>query len=165
MKRQKKSIIMFFTIIIFVISLCIPFHTNAQTLPIWALNPWGSTLGVGNASTPPYTIYNTAAAYSPWVPFTPYLPAPVYNPYYSYGYGTVPSPLFIPPTPSIRNAAATITIILPTATVVPSTAPVAPAPVISTTEFFLGLLLTIGHDSGLFYTNPALFWNIVGILY
>lgn len=163
MERTSSRIINF--LIILAIICIIPATLNAQTLPIWALNPWGNVLGIGNASIPPYTIYNTAAAYSPLVPFIPYPTIPVYNPYYSYGYNYIPSPVYTPPLPVTRGAAATITLILPTGTLAPSTATVAPAPIISTTQLFLGLLLTIGEESGLFATNPALFWYIVGILY
>lgn len=165
----------FLIIMIFGICICIPVHLNAQVLPTWALNPWGNTLGLGRAATPPYTVFNTAAAFSPWVPFTPYPPAPFshpfLNPVYGYGYGFSASPTYlsplatIPPTPTIRAAATTITLVLPSATLVPGTVPATSTPVISTTEFAIGLLLTIGHDSGLFYTNPALFWYLVGILY
>lgn len=142
MKKHVRGIILSLAIVTFVITMCIPVHLNAQILP-------------------PYPYYNPVAA-SPLVPFIP--PLPLYNPYYAYGYGLVPSPALIPPAPVVRSAAATITLILPTATLVPATVPVAPAPLISTTQLFLGLLLT-GGESGLFYTNPALFWYIVGILY
>ena len=162
MRRQ----VIILAISAFIFTLCISFHVNAQVLPTWALNPWGNTLGLGNAATPPYTIYNTAAAYSPLVPLIPYpTVVPTYDPYYAYGYGLTPSPALVPPTPSVRTAAATITLVLPTGTVVPGTVPVVSAPIITTTQLFLGLLLTIGEESGLFYTNPALFWYIVGILY
>ena len=157
------------------IFICTSVNLNAQVLPTWALNPWGSTLGLGRAATPPYSIFNTAAAFSPLVPFTQYsppsFPNPIFNPYYAYGYGFSAAPTYIspivttPPAPTVRAAATTISLILPSATLVPGTVPATSTPVISTTEFAIGLLLTIGHDSGLFYTNPALFWYLVGFLY
>ncbi|MGA1823744.1 MAG: hypothetical protein ACMUIP_03700 [bacterium] len=94
--------------------------------------------------------------------FLPYPPPPlmpVFNPYYA------PVPAIIPPLPVRRANQTTATIALPTPAIVPAALPVAPAPLITTTQLFLGLLLRIGEESGLFATNPALFWYIVGILY
>ncbi|MGA1869795.1 MAG: hypothetical protein ACMUJM_14765 [bacterium] len=91
----------------------------------------------------------------------PYPAAPIMNPFYF-----PPPPSLIPPLP-VRQAAQTtlLTVALPPPVVTPAAVPVAPAPLITTTQLFLGLLLRIGEESGLFYTNPALFWYIVGLLY
>ncbi|MGA1823754.1 MAG: hypothetical protein ACMUIP_03750 [bacterium] len=173
-----------FIIVVFLICICIPIISMAQgttilppvpvptagtswvtatvnylpvPLPTWSLNPWGATSGTGNAAIPAYTIYN-ATVLGGLVPFAPLPPVPPPLPF-------SPSPLMIPPVPAIRGAATTTTIALPSPIVAPVLAPVAPAPLITTTQLFLGLLLRIGEESGLFATNPALFWYIVGLLY
>ncbi|MGA1869781.1 MAG: hypothetical protein ACMUJM_14695 [bacterium] len=123
------------------------------TLPTWALNPWGATSGTGNFGSTSYNILvPTATVLGGLVPFAP---APVLPP---------PLPLMIPPVPT-RQAAQLTTVALPTPVVAAAPLPVAPPPIISTTQLFLGLLLQIGEESGLFYTNPALFWYTVGLLY
>ncbi|MGA1869793.1 MAG: hypothetical protein ACMUJM_14755 [bacterium] len=93
----------------------------------------------------------------------PYAPV---NPYFLPISPVLPPPSLIPPLP-VRQAAQTtlLTVALPPPVVATAPLPVVPAPIISTTQLFLGLLLSIGEESGLFYTNPALFWYIVGLLY
>ena len=98
------------------------------------------------------------AQFYPFPP--PYPPMPVFTPYY-----VPPAPALIPPAPIRSARATTLTVALPSPVVAPALLPVVPAPIISTTQLFLGLLLSIGEESGLFATNPALFWYIVGILY
>ncbi|MGA1823747.1 MAG: hypothetical protein ACMUIP_03715 [bacterium] len=84
-----------------------------------------------------------------------YLAPPVYPP-------------ILPPAPVLFPRAAnqlTATVALPAPALATAALPLAPAPIISTSQLFLGLLLRIGEESGLFATNPALFWYLVGILY
>lgn len=96
--------------------------------------------------------------------FPPLFPPP---PLFAAPSSFIPSPVLFPPpiVPSRIAATTTVVLALPSPAVVPAALPVAPAPLISTTQLFLGLLLRIGEESGLFATNPALFWYIVGILY
>ena len=164
MKKVMYHSLILFVLLFFSMATIIPVCTQAQPLPQWLSTPWGINSGFGyplGYGIDVFSYYNLAASFSPLVPFSPY-PISPYNPYTSYPNYSL---TFTPPSPIVRNPAATITLILPTGTVTPAAAPVAPAPVISTTNLFLGLLLTIGEESGLFVTNPALFWNIVGILY
>ena len=149
-------------LIFFSIGIIIPVCSQAQNLPPWFSTPWGINSGFGyplGYGIDTFSYYNTAASFSPLIPLTPYSTSIYVPPIPTY------TPAFVPPAPLVRSPAATLTLLLPTGTVIPATAPVAPAPVISTTNLFLGLLLTIGEESGLFVTNPALFWYIVGILY
>lgn len=164
MKKLIYHFIILFVFLFVSIATINPVCTQAQPLPPWLSTPWGINSGFGyplGYGIDVFSYYNLAASFSPLVPFTPYPISPYtpYTPFPQY------SPTFAPPSPLVRNPAATITIILPTGTVAPAAAPVAPAPIISTTNLFLGLLLTIGEESGLFVTNPALYWNIVGLLY
>ncbi|MGA1869790.1 MAG: hypothetical protein ACMUJM_14740 [bacterium] len=87
-------------------------------------------------------------------------PPPVVTPY-----APILPPVLFPPAPTRVAAQLTATVALPTPVVAPAPLPIVPAPIISTTQLFLGLLLRIGEESGLFYTNPALFWYLVGLLY
>lgn len=141
------------------------------TLPTFALTPWGATTGSGSFGTTSYTIYNAlpATALGGFIPFAPlpfYPPMPAYSPFPAFR-PLYPSPAFVPPSPYLRFGAATTTVALalPSPVVAPAPLPVAPVPIISTTQLFLSLLLRIGEESGLFYTNPALFWYIIGLLY
>ena len=123
---------------------------------------------------PPVPYYMSAYGYFPPVPF--YSPAYAFtpsiqtNPFTGYA-GILSSPLTspvpVPPVPPLvrRAATTTLTLALPSPALATAALPVAPAPLISTTQLFLALLLQIGEHDGWFYTNPAAFWYVVGLLY
>lgn len=191
MKINEKRIIIYLAIVSFVVCMCIPAIGMAQatilppvpipppgtswvsatlsylpvTLPTFALTPWGATSGTGSFGTTSYTIYNATPLGSliPFAPLPYYPQLPVYSPFSAYR-PFYPTPALVPPSPIFRTGATT-TIALPSPVVAPAAVPIAPVPIISTTQLFLSLLLRIGEESGLFYTNPALFWYIVGLLY